>query len=100
MTITIKRFASWALRVVQSWLVRHTELQPPTRSLENGDFAANAIAAVIIIAASNNMHIERFIFSPCLFFAVFQYFFWHSMLAAERRQVLQDAASTPHAALC
>jgi hypothetical protein len=53
---------------VQSLLVRHTELQPPMRSLENGDFAAKATAAVIIIAASKNMHNERFMFTPCFFF--------------------------------
>jgi hypothetical protein len=49
---------------VQSLLVRHTELQPPTRSLANGDLAAKATAAVVIIAASKNMHNERFMFSP------------------------------------
>jgi hypothetical protein len=58
---------------VQSLLVRHTELQPPTRSLENGDFAAKATAAVVIIAASKNMHNERFMFSPVSFLVVLQY---------------------------
>jgi hypothetical protein len=36
--------------------------------LENGDFAAKATAAVVIIAASKNMHNERFMFTPCFFF--------------------------------
>jgi hypothetical protein len=53
--------------LVQSLSVRHTELQPPTRSLANGDFAAKATAAVVIIAASTNIHNERFMFSPLLF---------------------------------
>jgi hypothetical protein len=53
---------------VQLLSVRHTELQPPMLSLENGDFAAKATAAVVIIAASKNMHIARFMFTPVLFF--------------------------------
>jgi hypothetical protein len=54
---------------VQLLSVRHTELQPPMRSLENGDFAAKATAAVVIIAASKNMHNERFMFTPVSFFS-------------------------------
>jgi hypothetical protein len=49
---------------VQSAFLRHTELQPPTRSLENGDFTAKAIAVVAIIAASKNMHNGRFMVPP------------------------------------
>jgi len=37
-------------------------------SLENGDFAAKATAAVVIIAASKNIYIERFMFFSCFFF--------------------------------
>jgi hypothetical protein len=50
--------------LVQSLSLRQTELQPPTRSLEKGDFAAKATAVVAIIAASKNMHNARFMFPP------------------------------------
>jgi hypothetical protein len=53
---------------VQLLSERHTELQPPMLSLENGDFAAKATAAVVIIAASKNMHIARFMVYSCSFF--------------------------------
>jgi hypothetical protein len=54
--------------LVQSLFLRHTELQPPMCCLGNGDFAAKATAVMVIIAASKNMHNERFMFYSCFFF--------------------------------
>lgn len=54
---------------MQSASLRHTVLQPPTLTLENGDCAENATAAVVMTNARKNIHIERFIVD-LLFFVV------------------------------